>query len=181
MIKCYIGCMFSGKTSAMLNDIEKANIAGLKTLVIKFKGDNRYCNDNENKIVTHSKRDYSYSTIVSTSNLKDIDGVVQSENIDVIGIDEFQFMNNPEIVLNWLNEQRDIFISSLDGDYKQKVFENVSYIIPYCYDVVKLRAVCMKCHKRDSAIYSKRISDDQERVVIGGSDKYIAVCKDCLN
>lgn len=179
MIKVYLGSMFSGKTSEMLDEIDRADIAGLKTLVVKFLGDTRYCDSSESKIVTHSKREYS-GTIVSTANLSDLNDFIQRNDIKVIGIDEFQFMSSPQCIVDWASQDRDVYISALDGDYKQKIFDNVAYILPYSDEITKLRAVCMKCRKRDSAIFSWRISEEKERVVIGGSEKYIAICRHCL-
>lgn len=179
MIKCFLGPMFSGKTSAMLDEIDKANIAGLKTLVIKYAGDNRYCDSGENKIVTHSKREYNSGRIISTTDLLFIDQIVQKEDIKVIGIDEFQFLHYVSHVVDWAAQGRDVYISALDGDYKKDIFSNVSYILPYTDEVVKLKAVCMKCHTRNSAIFSERLGDEKELIVIGGDDKYIAVCRNC--
>ena len=51
--------------------------------------------------------------------------------------------------------------------------------MPYVDEVVKLKAVCMKCRTRNSAIFSERTTDEKEREVIGGEDKYIAVCRNC--
>lgn len=178
MIKCFLGPMFSGKTSAMLDQIDKANIAGLRTLVVKYAGDNRYC-DGENKIVTHSKREYNSGRIISATDLAFVDQVVQDEDIEVIGIDEFQFLSYISHVIDWAAEGRDVYISALDGDYKKDIFKNVANILPYADEVVKLKAVCMKCHTRNSAIFSERLGDEKELIVIGGNDKYIAVCRNC--
>ncbi|TKS69098.1 Thymidine kinase, cytosolic [Collichthys lucidus] len=43
--------------------------------------------------------------------------------------------------------------------------------------VVKLHAVCMQCYKE--AAYTKRIGAEKEVEVIGGADKYQAVCRKC--
>ena len=45
--------------------------------------------------------------------------------------------------------------------------------------VDKLHAVCMVCY--GDAAFSKRISSETEVEVIGGSDKYMAVCRTCFN
>ena len=45
--------------------------------------------------------------------------------------------------------------------------------------VDKLHAVCMVCY--GDAAFSKRISSETEVEVIGGSDKYMAVCRKCYN
>lgn len=42
---------------------------------------------------------------------------------------------------------------------------------------MKLNAVCMQCYKE--AAYTKRIGAEKEVEVIGGADKYQAVCRKC--
>ena len=56
-ITCYLGSMFSGKSSQVINEIERYNIAEIKTLMVKYLNDNRYSSQNE--IVTHGQRVYS--------------------------------------------------------------------------------------------------------------------------
>jgi len=43
--------------------------------------------------------------------------------------------------------------------------------------VVKLKAVCMVCFK--DAAFTKRIGTETEVEVIGGAEKYMAVCRTC--
>jgi len=44
-IKLFLGPMFSGKTSALINEIRRQSFAKKQILVIKFSHDNRYSND----------------------------------------------------------------------------------------------------------------------------------------
>ncbi len=178
MLKCFIGCMFAGKTSAMINEIEKANIAGIKTLIIKYEGDNRYCPSTESKLITHNKKEYD-GKVLSAFNLCDIDDYITSAKIQVIGIDEYQFFDGEMYPVKWVNSGCDVYISALDGDYKQKIFENITYILPYCDEIIKLKAVCMKCFKRNSAIFSHRISQNTNRILVGANDEYLAICRNC--
>ena len=41
-----------------------------------------------------------------------------------------------------------------------------------------LTAVCMIC-KEEGAAFTKRLSEEKDEVVIGGVDKYLAVCRVC--
>lgn len=179
MLKCFIGCMFSGKTSAMINEIEKANIAGIKTLIVKWNGDNRYCREDEKRIITHGKKEYQHERIISCDNLDVIDTFIDKEQIQVVGIDEYQFFQGCDYPIKWVKKGIDVYIAALNGDYKQQVFENVAYILPYCDEVLILKAVCMKCFKRNTAIVSHRLSTEIERIIIGSNDKYIALCRGC--
>lgn len=56
-------------------------------------------------------------------------------------------------------------------------FGRILELVPLAESVTKLSAICMICHK--DAAFSKRLGTEKEVEVIGGSDKYIAVCRKC--
>lgn len=56
-------------------------------------------------------------------------------------------------------------------------FGRILELVPLAESVTKLSAICMLCHK--DAAFSKRLGAEKEVEVIGGSDKYIAVCRKC--
>ncbi|KTF85620.1 hypothetical protein cypCar_00029658 [Cyprinus carpio] len=62
-------------------------------------------------------------------------------------------------------------------DEGQFPFGNILNLVPLAESVVKLNAVCMQCFKE--AAYTKRLGAEQEVEVIGGTDKYHAVCRAC--
>ncbi|MNE65744.1 Thymidine kinase [compost metagenome] len=100
--------------------------------------------------------------------------------IDILGIDEGQFFPDLLPFAEFAaNEGKVVIVSALDGDFLRKPFGSVCDLIPLCEHVVKLKAVCMVC-QRDAA-YSRRITNEEQTEVIGGSDKYIAVCRRCYN
>ena len=170
--------MYSAKTSTILNYIERYNLTNTNTLVVKYTHDTRYSTDDE--IITHNKRSYSKSNglIVSAHDLANLDDYIFNNNIQVVGIDEFQFYQNPEYVLKWANSGINVYLSALDGDYKQVIFSNVSHIIPYCNTIKKLKSVCQDCKSFDG-IYTYRTSNDINRVVIGGKESYMSLCRAC--
>lgn len=179
-ITLFIGPMFSGKTSSVINELEKYNLAGISTLMIKYSKDIRYSDQNE--IITHNNRLYSEKNgnIITLDDLKDASYFIydMQNNIKAIGIDEFQFYKNHEVVNDWVKLGINIYLSALDGDYQAKIFENISYIIPYCDRIKKLHSICKKCKSFNGIFTSRTISNDQ-RVVIGGSELYTALCRVC--
>ncbi len=59
-------------------------------------------------------------------------------------------------------------------------FGDLLDLIPLCNEVEKLSAVCGICKGRAS--FTKRIGNtDDEQVIIGGSETYIPVCRNCHN
>ncbi|VDK53572.1 unnamed protein product [Anisakis simplex] len=97
----------------------------------------------------------------------------------VIAIDEGQFF--PDIVEcceKLANMGKIVIVAALDGDYNRKEFDNhVLELCPLAEKVCKLRAVCTKCG--GDAPFTKRLSDDTEQEVIGGLEKYQAMCRRC--
>jgi thymidine kinase len=56
-------------------------------------------------------------------------------------------------------------------------FGTILDLVPLAESVVKLKAVCMLCFK--DAAFTKRLGSEKEIEVIGGTDKYMAVCRTC--
>ena len=50
--------------------------------------------------------------------------------------------------------------------------------MPFCDSVTKLLAVCMMCG--DDAPFTARTTHEVEVEVIGGAEKYSAVCRKCF-
>lgn len=67
----------------------------------------------------------------------------------------------------------------LDGDFKRRKFGSILDIIPLCDDLIKLKAICHKCKKKDG-IFTHRITEEKIQTVIG-SDNYISLCRTCYN
>jgi thymidine kinase len=114
---------------------------------------------------------------ISTHLLADVTQVV-SEN-DIIGIDEGQFY--PDLVSTvqqWLSMNKIVIVSALDGDFQQQPFGQVLQLIPLAEKITKLNAVCHVCTA--DAPFSRRITTETNQQVIGGDDKYIACCRQCL-
>lgn len=102
----------------------------------------------------------------------------QASNYSVIGIDEGQFF--PDTVTfaeTMANQGKIVIVAALDGDYRRAGFGNILQLVPLAESVIKLTAVCMTCFTEAS--YTKRIGIEQELEIIGGADKYMAVCRRC--
>ncbi|KAL1140870.1 hypothetical protein AAG570_000798 [Ranatra chinensis] len=163
--------MFSGKTSEMIRRLQRYRLAGYKCLVIRYAHDTRYSSDS---VATHDG--FTEPAVQATRLNKDVGQLALQYS--VIGIDEGQFF--PDIIefCDWLADQKKIVVvAGLDGTYQRVGFGNFLSLIPLAESVVKLSAVCMSCSR--SAPFTKRISNDTEVEVIGGVDKYMAVCQMC--
>jgi len=77
------------------------------------------------------------------------------------------------------NKGKVVLIAALDGTFQRKPFPNILELVPLAENVTKLNAVCMSCF--GEAAFSKRTSEEDSLEVIGGADKYMAVCRGCYH
>jgi thymidine kinase len=175
-LEIVFGPMFSGKSTELLRRIRRRiRRHGPETnscVIVKYKLDLRYSDD----FSTHDMS--THPAISCDKNLFAIAELLSSYS--VIGIDEGQFfVDIVPFVTEMLKQGKTIIISALDGDYQQNEFGNVSKLIPLCDSVKKLNAVCDICSA--DAPFTWRTAKDDDLEVIGGADKYVAVCRTCLS
>ncbi len=167
-IRLIMGPMFSGKTTFLKSIFDRFTIAGKKCLMVKYVNDNRY---DEKYVVTHTGIKCTGDTI-KAGKLMELDNIVK--NYNVICIDEIQFYNDaPDYCDKWANEGLIIICAGLSGTFERKEFPIISKLIPLCEKIELLRAVCPETG--NDATFSYRISDNNNVIDIGGSDKYKAV------
>lgn len=171
-ITLYIGCMFAEKTSSLLRDLRRSLIANKKCLSVKPSIDNRY---SDNKICSHNGKT---SDAKSINSLSEVDNIIK--NYDNIFIDEGQFFDDIVTYADkWADQGKKIVISALDGTSDRVAFGKICDLIPKCENVHKLKAICIKCSK--NASFTLKMTESKKTIDIGGSDKYIAVCRKCFN
>jgi thymidine kinase len=100
-------------------------------------------------------------------------------NADVILINEGQFFDDLyPCVFDMLREKKHVYICGLDGDFQRNKFGSILDLIPICDKVTKLNSLCGICKNGTPGIFSKRITNDKEQLLIG-SNNYISVCRSC--
>lgn len=169
-----LGPMFSGKTTKLLEIIENLDSTNKKYLVIKPQIDDRYLNDQKNFIVSHN---FIKKECIVTTDLKKILSELKPSQFEYILIDEAQFFpdlyNFTVSCLEKLNIN--VIVTGLDGDYLRKPMGEILNLLPIADSITKLKSKCNTCGKE--AIFTHRISAEKEQVIIGGSDKYIPLCR----
>lgn len=171
-IELVVGPMFSGKSTELLRRMRRLEVAKKKCLYIKYKQDTRYSKD---CIATHNNETRKAAPC---DKLTEIDNL---EDFECIGVDEGQFFPDLiEFCEKAANKGKLVIVAALDGTFERKPFGQICELIPLCESVTKLRAICMECQAEAS--FSKKISKDNKNLIdIGGSDKYISVCRECYN
>ena len=77
------------------------------------------------------------------------------------------------------NNGKRVIIAGLDKDYLAKPFGPVSSLLSHAEFITKLNAICVTCG--DRAFFTKRISKENNQVIIGEKDKYQARCRNCFD
>ena len=167
-LELIIGCMFSGKSSALLRKIRRLKSIKKKCAVVNHDFDTR-CNE---EIKTHAN-DYIEAIKLST-----LDSFATWQEYDVIAIDESQFF--PDIVKNvkkFLKEGKQVIAAGLSGDFNGKPFENISQLISIADNLHFTKALCIHCKDGTPAIFSKRKTKNNQRILSGAGDVYEPVCR----
>jgi len=156
MLHLTLGCMYSGKTSALIRD---ASIHGGLILDYDTGGENGVLYTHNNiKIRCETTR------------------VLPLTDASSIFINEAQFFDGlVDFVKDMLKKGKHIYVYGLDGDFQQNKFGTLLDLIPMADTYTKLYAVC-KCGGKAS--FSKRLSSST--IQYAPSDRYIPVCRTCL-
>jgi thymidine kinase len=171
-LELIIGNMFSGKSTELIRRINRKKSINKKSIIINYIQDNRY---SSNSISTH---DLVKVNCVKVEKLLDLPENLLKE-YDSIFIDEGQFFQDLYTFVTKFIDKH-IVISGLDGDFLQKPFGQILSLIPLCDTVDKLCAYCKICNNGTLAPFTKKITKEIVQIDIGGSDKYIPVCRDHL-
>lgn len=187
-LELFIGPMFSGKTSKIVEIYKQCIFCSIPVAVINHSIDKRYDNtllSTHDKVMipciqTNKLKDiWYYDNVTPDTVLHRLDDSVKLINADVILINEGQFFEDLlPVVEHMLKHNKKIYISGLDGDFERKKFGQILDLIPLCDRVTKMTSLCGLCKDGTPGIFSKRITSEKEQTVVG-SDNYIPVCRSC--
>jgi thymidine kinase len=185
-LEIFIGSMFSGKTSKLLEIYKQCNYCNIPVSVINHSDDTRY---HESMLSTHDK---VMIPCIQTKNLSELwslekntiksDEELTTDKIyksDVILINEGQFFEDLYIcVVDMVNKGKKVYVSGLDGDFERNKFGQVLDLIPFCDKVTKMTSLCTICKDGTPGIFSLRLTTEKVQTLIGSSN-YIPVCRSC--
>ena len=174
-IEVIFGPMFSSKTSTLLKRYRKYKLLNKKCLLIKYSNDTRY---NKTGISTHDLNVQQNDVVQSNNRLFDLKE--ECEKVDMIGIDEGQFYSDiVEFCDYFANLGKIVVVAALDGNFLREPFNDILRLIPISEKIRKKSAVCGVCKDKYASFTMKKIKDDGNIEVIGGSDIYSPVCRNC--
>ena len=172
-VEVIVGSMFSGKTEELIRRLNRARIARQRVEIFKPEIDKRY---DEEKIVSHNENSIQSIPIQHASQI-----LLYIDNVDVVGIDEAQFLDEELVnVCNHIASQGiRVVVTGLDMDFTGKPFGPIPALMATAEYVTKVHAICMRCG--DLAKYSHRTVQSQKLVVLGEKDAYEPLCRKCFN
>ncbi len=170
-IEVVCGSMFSGKTEELIRRMKRAKFAKQKVEIFKPALDTRY---SEESVVSHDQNSIRSTPIDSSGSI-----LLLASDIDVVGIDEAQFLDDGLVdVCNELaNRGVRVIVAGLDMDYKGVPFGPIPALCAIADEVAKVHAICVKCGAL--AYISHRLVSNDKRVLLGEKDEYEPLCREC--
>lgn len=170
-IEVVCGSMFSGKTEELIRRMKRAQFAHQKVEIFKPAIDTRY---SEEDVVTHEGVAINSTPVDNSSSI-----LLLGADCDVIGVDEAQFfdMNLVEVCNELARRGVRVICAGLDMDFRGVPFGPMPALCAIADDVTKVHAICVKCGSL--AYVSHRKVANEKRVLLGETDSYEPLCRDC--
>ena len=170
-IEVVCGSMFSGKTEELIRRMKRAKFAKQKVEIFKPALDTRY---SDNDVVSHDQNAIPSTPVETSSSI-----LLLSSDIEVVGIDEAQFLDMGLVdVCNELaNRGVRVIIAGLDMDFRGVPFGPMPALCAIADDVTKVHAICVRCG--NLAYVSHRLVQNEKRVLLGEKMEYEPLCRDC--
>ena len=178
MITLICGPMYSGKSTALFQRLEKLLYAKKKILLIRPKKDDRGYFTHSNGIEIDNLLEKFSETfkIVYWKKCPQSEKIYSNlEECDAVFVDEYFMIPG----ISWLCHQNkfDVYYGGLLASSECKLFDETIKILPYADKIKKLNGVCVDCGS-ELGNYSFADFDKKEEIVVGDS-KYKCLCSEC--
>ncbi len=171
IISAITGCMFSGKTEALIYQIKRHHLRKRNYQIFKPALDNRF--GFEDLVVSHNQQK------LPAMSLEDPKEILLhiGKSVNVVGIDEAQFFSEEivTVIEELANVGIDIVISGLDTDWQGRAFHPMPLILAKSDYIQKLYAVCSICGA--DATRTQRLVSSNKTVLVGAGEVYQARCR----
>jgi thymidine kinase len=171
-IEVICGSMFSGKTEELIRRLKRAQFAKQKVEIFKPAVDTRY---DDVKVVSHNSTSIHSTPVPASGNI-----LLLANDVQVVGIDEAQFFDDglTDVCNKLADSGIRVIVAGLDMDYLGKPFGPIPSLLAVAEHVTKVHAICMRCGS--IANYSHRITDESTLVLLGETNNYEPLCRDCF-
>jgi thymidine kinase len=173
------GPMFSNKSGELLRLATVHRIAGRRVGLFKHSLDDRY--DGPGAISTHGGQTAEAEPVATSAEV----GLLAT-TYEVIAIDEAQFFDLAlaAVCARLVEDGLTVFVAGLDRNFRGEPFGPMPELMAHADDVMKLRAVCMRCKSLEGTM-TQRLIDGRPApassplILIGAAESYEARCRDC--
>lgn len=170
-VEVICGSMFSGKTEELIRRLKRAKFAQQNVEIFKPALDTRYSDED---VVTHEGQSIHSTPVENSASI-----LLLGSNSEVVGIDEAQFFD--EGIVEVCNELASkgirVIVAGLDMDFTGKPFGPMPNLLAIADEVVKVHAICVKCGSL--AYVSHRIVEGDRQVMLGETNEYEPLCREC--
>jgi thymidine kinase len=177
VLNIVFGPMYSGKSTELIRIYNKYKLKN-KILVINHISDNRYSG---NSVNTHNNNNLNCVLFKKLTDYYTLFTNESKDNYDILLIDESQFFNDLYSFCKNLVDSTNkiIYIFGLSGDSNREKFGQINDLIPIADSITQLKAICNNCTETKDAPFTMRKTSNKEQISVGGTDEYMAVCRDC--
>ncbi len=170
--------MFAGKSEELIRRARRALYAKKVVQVFKPSIDRRY---DECMVVTHMGVRHDALPVLDVNELESR----LVPNIDMLVVEEVQFFDDRivELAARLADGGVEVVLAGLDQDFRRKPFGPMPTLLSIADEVVKLRAICLKCGAPAShtfrIINGRPAHKDDPVILIGATESYEARCRNC--
>jgi thymidine kinase len=170
--------MFCGKSEELIRRLRRAEIAGMRALIVKPLVDDRY---DVGHVVSHGGSKMRAVAVTTSAEVLRLAGGYQA-----IGIDEVQFFDDGivGVIGQLVDRGARVVAAGLAQDFRGLPFGAMPELLCAADYIDKLEAVCHRCG--GPATLTQRLLDGQPApfsgatVQIGALDSYEARCRACF-
>ncbi len=168
------GPMFSGKSEELIRRVTRYQLARVPTQIFKPALDDRF---GTAEVVSHSKLSVAAEPVETAEQL--LHSVL--DRTVVVGIDEGQFFDEGlvDVAAALAGAGKQVIVAGLDLDYRGRPFSPIPDLMLRAEYVTKALAVCHRCG--GPGLFTQRVVESEELVVLGAEDAYEARCRRCYN
>lgn len=178
MITFICGPMYSGKSSALYQRLERCLYAKKKVLLIRpIKDDRGYFVHSGGIDLEALEKKFEGKFVIKYYNkLTDSDcHSFSDENFDAVFVDEYFMIEDSWLLTQW--KKFDVYYSGLLATSECKLTTEAIKILPYCDKIKKLNGICIECGS-ELGSYSFYKYEKSDEVVVG-DDSYECLCHEC--
>jgi thymidine kinase len=173
------GPMFSNKSGELLRLTQVHRIAGGRVSLFKHSLDDRF--EGPDRIATHNGQSAQAAAVSTSAQV-----ALLAAGYDVVAVDEAQFfdLGLARVARDLVEAGSTVLVAGLDRNFRGEPFGPMPDLLALADDVMKLRAVCMRCRSLDATMTQRLIDGrpapaDSPEILIAAAESYEARCRSC--